>query len=194
MEIPKCPRQITAVELEIGQVWIAVRVSGGDGCAAEVVWVVAVDGAFHLVVVARGEGAGSGGGVYGCLVDAEELVVGCDALGDVEGVEGYVARVVVGEESGGDDGLGVGCGDVEGGCDTGLEGSDGCERVGRERGAVVGDVAEDDGDVSCAGVLVADDQLLGVDKLTVLDNVSSYVTQTHELEGWIGFEAGDLVG
>lgn len=66
--------------------------------AAEVIRIVPAFCAFDLVEVGFGEGVGGGSGVDGGLVDAAECFVGCDALGDVEGVQREVSGVVEGEE------------------------------------------------------------------------------------------------
>ena len=106
------------MEAVVGFIGVAVGVARGDGGAGDVVGIVAVDGAFELVVPGLWEGVGDGGGVDGGLVDAAEGVVGGDALGDVEVIVGGVAGVVEGEEAGGDDGVGEAGVDAE----TGGEG------------------------------------------------------------------------
>lgn len=97
------------MQTEIRQVRISVWVFWCRWGSAEVIGVVATECTFHLIVICRGgwEDAGFHARVDGGLVDAAELVICCDALGDVEGVEGDVAGVVVGEEARVNDALGI---------------------------------------------------------------------------------------
>lgn len=173
-QVAKHPGHVGAVDAEVrGGVGVAVGEARGGGRAAQAVGVVAVDGAVHLVVVGFGEGGGLGARVHGGLVDAAELDVGGDAGGDVEGVEGEVAGGVVGEEVGRDDGVGVLRGDAQAGLDDLRFGGEVAGAgVGAEGGAIVGGVAEDDGDVGGGGVGGGDDELFGVDIGAVLDDVA----------------------
>lgn len=95
---------VCAVEAEVGQVRVSIRVARCDGatCEArstEVVGVVASVCAIDVVVVSDLESVGGCAGVDCCFVDAAESLVCGDALAHVEGVEGQVSAVVVREQA-----------------------------------------------------------------------------------------------
>lgn len=94
---------------KVWQIRIPIWISWRYVWSTDIVGVIACDRALHLVEIRCWECIGLGRGVDGCLVDAAELVVSCDTLGDIEGVQGDVAGGVVWEELAVDDGLGVGC-------------------------------------------------------------------------------------
>lgn len=124
---------VRAMEAEVRQVRVSVWVAGSDGTAREsrstkVVGIVACVRAIDVVVVGDFESVGGGAGVDCGFVDAAEGFVCGDALADVEGVEGEVAAVVVGEQARVDGELSVFCGDAETGLDAFGKGGDVCWR------------------------------------------------------------------
>jgi hypothetical protein len=98
----------TAVETEVGEVWVAERIARGDRWTAKVVGIVASDCAFLDVVVCGWESASYGASVHRRLVYAREAAIGRDACRDVERVEGEIAGIVEGEQPAIDDVLSVG--------------------------------------------------------------------------------------
>ena len=117
------------MEAEVGQVRVSIGVAGRDGAACEsrspeVVGVVASICAVDVVVVSDLESVGGCTGIDGGLIDAAEGLVCGDTLAHVEGVEGQISAVVVGEQAGVNGELGVLCGDTETGLDAFGEGRD----------------------------------------------------------------------
>ena len=120
---------VRAVQAEVRQVRVAIRVARSDGTAgktrsAKVVRVIAAIGAVEVVVIGGFEGVRSRAGVHGRLVDAAESLVCGNALADVEGVESKVAAVIEGEEAAGDGELSIFGGDAEASLDAFGEGAD----------------------------------------------------------------------
>jgi len=122
---------VCAMEAEVGQVRVSIRVAGRDGTtgesrSTEVVGVVASICAVDIVVVSDLESVRGRAGVDCGLVDAAECLVCGDTLAYVEGVERQVSAVVVGEQTRVDGELGILCGDPKTGLDTFGERRDVC--------------------------------------------------------------------
>lgn len=188
---------VRAVEAEVRQVRVPIRIAGSDRTAresrgTEVVGVVTCVRAIDVVVVGDFEGVGGRAGVDCGFVDAAEGFVCGDALADVEGVEGEVSAVVVWEESRIDGELGVFCGDAETGLDAFGERRDVCwwevgeggtwmtrsacmlsvELEDHSQLTIVGCGAEQYWDMGSATVALGNDKLLSVDDTAVLHDIA----------------------
>ena len=97
------------MHFKVWQFRIAAWEISGLGGTADIVRIIAVNSAVHLIVVRGIEGITLRGSVHSGLIYASELDICCDTLRYVEGVESYVAAVVIREETRADDRL---CGRV----------------------------------------------------------------------------------